>query len=95
MEEGIKGGWTEGRKRKEGRKRGDRLWSSKSDVCRRQILTSKVNPRTVRVKIFITAVETQHRYSTEAETASYDIYDDSKLKKKLWPSSLCKIISAL
>ena len=29
---------------------GDRLWSSESDVYRRQILTTKVDPRTVRVK---------------------------------------------
>ena len=30
---------------------GDRLESSESDVCRRQILTSKVDPRTVRVNL--------------------------------------------
>ena len=29
--------------------------SSESDVCRRQILTSEVDPRTVRVKIFLMA----------------------------------------
>ena len=28
---------------------GDRLWTSESDVCRRQILTTKVYPRAVRV----------------------------------------------
>ena len=27
------------------------------------------------------AVETEHRYSNEAERANYDIYDDFKLKK--------------
>ena len=30
--------------------RGDRLWSSESDVYRRQILTTKVGPRAARVK---------------------------------------------
>ena len=30
---------------------------SESDVCKRQILTSKVDPGTVRVKIFIMAVD--------------------------------------
>ena len=37
--------------------RGDRLPSSESDVSRRQILTTKVNPCTVRVKIFIIGVD--------------------------------------
>ena len=37
----------------------DRLWSSESDVCRRQILMSKVYPRTVRVKLFIMILERQ------------------------------------
>ena len=32
--------------------RGDRLLSTEYDVCRRQILTTKVYPRTVRVKYF-------------------------------------------
>ena len=36
---------------------GDQLWSSESDACRRQILTSKVDPHTVRVKIFLMAVD--------------------------------------
>ena len=36
--------------------RGDRLCSSKYDVYRRHILTTKVDPRTVRVQIFIMAV---------------------------------------
>ena len=31
--------------------RGDRLYSSESDVCRRQILTTKVDPRTLRAKL--------------------------------------------
>ena len=37
--------------------RGDRLSTSESDVCRRQILTSKVDPRTERVKIFIMVLD--------------------------------------
>ena len=37
--------------------REDRLQSSESDVCRRQILTSKVDPHTVRVNIFIMIVD--------------------------------------
>ena len=36
---------------------GDRLQSSEYDVCRRQILTSKIDPRTVGVKIFIMVVD--------------------------------------
>ena len=35
----------------------DRLQSSEPDVCGRQILTTKVNPRTVRIKIFLLAVD--------------------------------------
>ena len=35
----------------------------------RQILTSKVNLRTVRVTIFIMAVYPKHRYSSESERA--------------------------
>ena len=40
-------------------------------ICRRQILTSKVDPRTVRVglQILIMAVDPLHRYSNEAERA--------------------------
>ena len=37
--------------------RGDRLKSSESDVCRRQILTTKVYPRAVIVKIVLMAVD--------------------------------------
>ena len=36
---------------------GDPLKSSESDVCRRQILTTKVDPPTVRVKIFLMPVD--------------------------------------
>ena len=66
---------------------GDRLKSSEYDVCRRQImttkvyrrqilttkvyrcqiLTTKVYPRTVRIKIFLLAVDPEHRYSNESE----------------------------
>ena len=44
--------------------RGDRLYTSKSDVCRRQILTYKDDHCTERNKPFIMVVE---RYSNEAE----------------------------
>ena len=37
--------------------RGDRLQSSESDVCRRQILTTKVDPRDVGVKICMMVVD--------------------------------------
>ena len=37
--------------------RGDRLESSESDVCRRRILTTQVDSRTVRVKICIMVVD--------------------------------------
>ena len=37
---------------------GDRFYTSESDVCRRQILTYKDDPRTERIKIFIMAVDT-------------------------------------
>ena len=37
--------------------RGDRLESTESDVYRRQILTTKVDPRTVRVKNIAIAVD--------------------------------------
>ena len=54
---------------------GDRLYTSESDVCRRhiltykdgQILTSEVSLRTERIKIFLMVVDTEHRYSNEAE----------------------------
>ena len=59
-------------------------------------MTSKVDPRTVRVKIFITAVDSQHRYSNESERADEDIYDDFKLNKTLWsPWFIYKIFSDL
>ena len=36
--------------------RGDRLYTSESDVCRRQILAYKDGPRTERINIFLMAV---------------------------------------
>ena len=65
-------------------------------VCRRQIMTSKVDPRTVRVQIFMMAVDSNHRYSNESERANYTTYDDFKLKKPLWsPWFRTKYFSAL
>ena len=37
---------------------------------RRQILTTKVNPRAVRVKIFIMVVNSNHKYSNESGRAN-------------------------
>ena len=54
---------------------------SESDVCRRKILTSKVDPCIERLNIFIIAVDPENRYSNEAERANWVIYDDFKLKK--------------
>ena len=51
---------------------------------RRQNLTPKVDPRTVRVAsslIFIMAVDPYGMYSNKTESASEGIYDDFKLKK--------------
>ena len=59
----------------------DRLQSTESDVCRRQILTTKVDPRTVRIKIFLIAVDPYHRYANESEWANEDICDDSNWEK--------------
>ena len=62
---------------------GDRLYMPESDVCRRQILTYKDDPRTERIKIFIMVLNPSHRYLNEAETTDWDIYEDFKLKKTL------------
>ena len=43
---------------------------SESDVCRCQILKYKDGPRTERIKIFLMAVDPEHRYSNEAERAN-------------------------
>ena len=40
--------------------------SLESDVYRRQILTSMVDPHTLRVNICIIAIDPQHRYSNES-----------------------------
>ena len=50
--------------------RGQRLYTSESDVCRRQILTYKHGARTRRNKIFIMAVDPLHRYTNEAYIAN-------------------------
>ena len=55
----------------------------------------KVDPRTVRVKIFLMVIDPYHRYSNESERSSEDIYDDFKLKKKLCSRCVLQIISAL
>ena len=47
--------------------RGDRLYTSESNVYRRQILTYKGGPRTEKFKIFIMVVDVWHRYSSESE----------------------------
>ena len=41
--------------------------TSDSDVCRRHIMTSTVDPRTVRVNIFVVVVDALYRYSNKAE----------------------------
>ena len=41
---------------------------SESDVCRRQILTSEVDPHPVTVNIFLMVVDPSHRYSNESES---------------------------
>ena len=35
----------------------DRLYTTEFDVCGRQILTSKVDPRTERIKLFLMAAD--------------------------------------
>ena len=55
---------------------------SESDVYRRQILTTRVDHRTVRENILLLAVYPYHRYSNESERANQDIYD-YKLRKTL------------
>ena len=63
-------------------------------VCRRQILTTKVDPRAVRVQIFLMVVDPSHMYSNESERANEDIYADFKLKKPFGFHNLHKKISA-
>ena len=49
---------------------GDHLYTSGSDVCRRQILTYKDGLRTGRIKTFLTAVDPYHKYSSESGRAN-------------------------
>ena len=46
------------------------------------ILTTGVDPRTVRLKLFMMVVHPEHRYSNELERDNEDTYDDFKLKTK-------------
>ena len=50
------------------KRKGYHFYSAEIDF-RRQILTSKVDPSTVRLKIFIMDMDPYHRYSNEAERA--------------------------
>ena len=50
--------------------RGDRLYTSESDVCRRQILTYKVDPRAVIVIHVFIMDRRPIRYSNESERAN-------------------------
>ena len=49
--------------------REDRLYTSESDVLRRQILTYVDAPRAERINILLVVVDPYHRYSNEAERA--------------------------
>ena len=63
---------------------GTLFYRSESDVCRLQILTSKVNPRTVRIYIFhIGKLTHKILYVLKLSKKNSDIYDDFKLKKTL------------
>ena len=42
---------------------------------------TEIDPRTVRVEIFVMAVDPSHRYSNESERANKDIYADFQVKK--------------
>ena len=53
---------------------------SESDFYSNQILKSEVDPRTVRVKLFIMAVGRSQRYLNETERANKDIHADFQLK---------------
>ena len=45
--------------------------SAESDVCRRQILTCKVDPRTVTVILFLMAVDPYHKLAAARLTSTY------------------------
>ena len=52
---------------------------------RRQILTSKIDPHTVKVKIFIMAVDPYHiGIQMKQKELTKNIYNDIKLKKTRW-----------
>ena len=57
----------------------------------RQNLTIKVDSLTVRVQIFLMAVDPYHRYSNETERDDKDNYDDFKSKKPFCLHRLYKI----
>ena len=48
-------------------------------------MTSKIYPRTERIKQINMAFEPCHRYSNEAERADLEIYNDYKFKKHWFP----------
>ena len=54
---------------------------------------SNVYPHTVRVQLFLMAVDPQHRYSNESERAIEDIYDNLKLKNPFELHCLYKLIN--
>ena len=63
-------------------------------------MTTKVYPRTEKVKLFLMAVEPQHSYSNEVERANFIklykiIYDYFKLKKTFSLRCFLQINSAL
>ena len=61
----------------------------------RQNITSVDGQRTVRIKIFILAIDPSNWYSNEAVGASQVIYNGLKLKKTFGLHCLYKNISAL
>ena len=48
----------------------DRIYTSESDVCRRQIQTYKDGPRSEKNEIFLIAADPLQRYSNETERAN-------------------------
>ena len=64
-------------------------------VCRRQIMTSKIDPRTKSKNVYFGRRPVAYRYSNKTETANQDIYDDFKLKKNFILHGLKKYISVL
>ena len=62
---------------------------------RRQIMTSKIDPRIEHWKsrIFTTNVNPSHRYSNEVERSNQNIYNDFKLKKTPLVNTLSKTVN--